>query len=512
MTRLSAFAWIMFGLMVLPAAHAAKLPDVTATSTAELRQAMSEVGPGDQRVIRLDSRRLEVPPGESGTNQCPSGLSHDNAALPLINGHIVLAGYGSTLAGVEGAILPFCVAPGGHLTLRNLTITGFGGPGAPVSEDVVLNNFGRSRLDGVTVRGNGKTSSQEDPATGSIVTNRGRATMEIMDSVFADNSASFAILLSYEDLVVRNSAFTGHDMFDSSHGVLYLAGRGKADIVNTTISGNSVGVFAVESEIIMEHVTVVENDTAIRSQGDLGLILLRNSIVADNRNADCQVNTGSRITFEGTNLVGDDSCRLDPDTNLVGVDPGLAPLRLLSDGMPGYEPEPGSPVMDRGDPRFCPLRDALGRIRNTAADSDERCTLGAIEPPNKPPDFEIDARLTGTWYDPDHDGHYLSVQVLPDNRVAAMWWTYDPDGNPFWLVGSGPVEGGMVRMPVHQSSGMRLPALDDSQRDTQRWGTLFLDFEDCRKLTLDWQSVQSGFEDGSADLQRLTFNDELHCR
>lgn len=512
MTRLSVLAWIISGLLLPPAAHAEKLPDVTATSTAELRQAMSEVGPGDRRVIRLDGSRLEVPPGESGANPCPPEFARGNAALPSVTGRIVLAGNGSTLAGVGGANLPFCVAPGGDLTLRNLTITGFGDPGARISEDAVLNNSGWSRLDGVTVRRNGSTSGQEGPATESIVTNWDGATMEIVDSVFSENSAISAILRNFEDLVVRNSAFTGNDMADSRQGALYLVRRGKVDIVNTTISGNSFGVFVVASDIIMEHVTVVDNETGISSWGSRDKLLLRNSIVADNRDADCEPRSGLGIAFEGTNLVGDDNCQLDPDTNLVGVDSGLGPLRVLSDGMPGHEPEPASPALDRGDPRFCPFRDAVGRIRNTAADSDERCTLGAIEPPNEPPDFEIDARLTGTWYDPDHDGHYLSVQVLPDNRVAAMWWTYDPDGNPFWLVGSGPVEGGMVRMPVHQSSGMRLPALDDSQRDTQRWGTLELEFEDCHTLTLRWQSSQSGFGTGSSNLQRLTFNEGLHCR
>ena len=45
--------------------------------------------------------------------------------------------------------------------------------------------------------------------------------------------------------------------------------------------------------------------------------------------------------------------------------------------------------------------------------------------------------FTGSWYDPAQVGHGLFVEVLPDNRFLAAWFTFDPAGDAagvlFWV-------------------------------------------------------------------------------
>lgn len=530
MKRLPAMLCFLLAVVPLSSGDATNLPVATVANAAELHAAMAEVGAGDRRVIRLAGDHYEIT--QNSADACSLGVP----ALPPVLGRITLAGAGAVIAGGGDTLLPFCVEPEGTLILRNLTIRDFGTTitlqPSDSPETVVAANAGLLRLENVAVRNNGsmeRGGPMDFPVIRRVLFNI--SDMEIIRSVIAsnagisDSSHDGGIIQSYSNdrLLIHDSSLTNNNVrrtvddprFDSERGAAFSF-SGPTELRNVTVSGNSHGISSL-SVMLIQHTTIVRNGYGI--QNNSLFTSIRNSVIAHNEDVDCVldpttpvISQANSFRFEGVNLDSDGSCGMDPATDLVGVDPELQPLRVLSDDLPVHEPEPSSPIVDRADPKYCLFRDALGRIRNTAADDDQRCALGAIEPPNHPPDFEIDARLTGTWFDPDHDGHYLSVQVLPDNRVAAMWWTYDPEGNPFWLVGSGPVNGGSVRMPVHQSSGMRMPSLDDSRRDTQRWGTLFLDFEDCRTLTLDWQSGQPGFADGSADLQRLTFNEGLDCR
>lgn len=486
--------WILF-VATASSAVAEDLPDANVRDAEELAQAMAEVGPGDRRVIRLTGQDYRIRrgprPGRLGRGACPVFGRPDRqlAELPEIAGRVTLLGNGAVIRGVEGASLPFCIEDGGKLTLKDLSISRFA--------KVVLNR-GTLRLFNVTVRSNGVIQQQ---ATGNnpLVDNL-RGELEITDTLFVENEAD---IIEAGIAILRNSAFTHNETFQADPIIVAR----QLDMVNVTVSGNSGGVRTAEG--IIEHSTIVNNGgTGVDLSNTM---IVRNSIIASNDEADCSAIHGA-VKFEGVNLDSDGSCGLDQATDLVAVNPELSALRELDGRLPGHEPQAGSQVLDRADPAFCPLRDAVGRIRDTSADGDDRCALGAVERPNETPDFEIDARLTATWYDPDHDGHYVTVEVLPNDRVAALWWTYDREGNQLWLVGNGTVDGNSARVEVFSSRGMRLPSLDEEQRVEERWGTLELEFEDCQTSKLRWQSDQPGFSDGSANLQRLTSIDGLGCR
>lgn len=511
-----ALGCLLLVLVVAPCVRAEALPEVTVADAAALRQAMAEVGPGDRRVIRLNGGHYSITTPESSA---PDGDRCADASLPVVRGGITIAGEGGIIAGSEGAFLPFCVVEGGELVLHRLTLEDFGGPVRHEEAVVVAYNSagGVLRLQDVVIRNTGSPDRIGGrSAYSTTLLNAGR--LELDNVVTSNNDVVDAqerfprggILDNRGELVARNSVFSNNVVSDHEHpsGVILL--RGPSKLVNVTVSGNSHGIYVHDENVLIDHATVFGNGYGILNFWGA---IIRNSVLASNHGGDCIFTgpTEPATLFQGVNLDSDNSCGLDPPANLAGVSPRLGPLRRLEGDLPGHEPEPGSPVLDRADPRFCPFRDAVGRVRNTATDSDARCALGAIEPPNRPPHFEIDARLTGTWFDPDHDGHYLSVQVLPGGRLSALWWTYDRLGNPFWLVAAGDVSGGEAQLTAWESEGMRLPGLDDAEREVREWGTLELDFRGCRALELRWRTDRPGFGDGRAELQRLTINTGLEC-
>lgn len=528
---------------VIPMSTAASLSDADVANADQLRQAMAAVGQGDNRVIQLTSDRFVIEQASG------SDCSYDDASLPPVKGKITLEGNGAMLAGGPGATLPFCVEEGGSLVLRDLTVQGFDTAplkfnDPPFKMDVAVAwNSGTLRLEHVLVRGNGSAQVGVEDGSGlnrTVLLNGNHFNgdrMELVDSVVSGNfgisspvctnsvcaPGAGGIISSGGELLVRDSSITENRVAfiespdgGSSNYVGTLTIAGPTELHNTTVAGNTHGIFEIGgANVLIAQSTVARNGSGLYATSGSSTTM-RNSIVALNDGLNCKdfqtqqlVSPASR--FEGVNLDSDGSCGLDPDVDLLATNPELDRLRTLDGRVPGLEPLPGSPVLDRGDPEFCPQRDAVGRLRDTAADDDPRCALGAIERPNKAPNFVVDARLTGTWFDPEHNGHYLSVEVLPDDRVLAVWWTYDPQGDPLWLLGVGPAQGGTVTMPVYQSSGPRLPVLDPDLRENRRWGTLKLDFRDCQGLDLIWNSDQPGYADGEAALVRLTYNLDLGC-
>ena len=153
----------------------------------------------------------------------------------------------------------------------------------------------------------------------------------------------------------------------SNGGGVYIA-SGNATINNSTISGNSVGgdgggVYNA-GDSTLTHVTVVGN-SAMNVGGivDNTMLLLYNSIVADNAGGDCFGTLNATIG----NLIRDLSCGHD----------GLSddPILLLLGGSPEYYlPQAGSPALDAAHADYCLPNDQRGIDRVA-----ETCDIGAAE-------------------------------------------------------------------------------------------------------------------------------------
>jgi len=52
-----------------------------------------------------------------------------------------------------------------------------------------------------------------------------------------------------------------------------------------------------------------------------------------------------------------------------------------------------------------------------------------------------DAKLSGTWYDPAHNGEGFVLEMLEDGRAVVYWFSYDEAGAQRWFIGVGETVG-----------------------------------------------------------------------
>lgn len=119
------------------------------------------------------------------------------------------------------------------------------------------------------------------------------------------------------------------------------------------------------------------------------------------------------------------------------------------------------------------------------------------------PLFSIGPGMTGTWYDTAQSGHGLFVEILPGDVMLFSWFTFAPDGNQAWIIGSGNIVGNRAEIDVVRPVGGRfIPGFDPSQVARTPWGSVRIEFNDCQNGRIDF--VSPSFGSGSMRLQRLT--------
>ncbi len=187
-------------------------------------------------------------------------------------------------------------------------------------------------------------------------------------------------------------------------------------VANSTFSGNSTlgrggALFFNDGhQPVLTNVTIVDNvadaddDDTERDGGGIytsnsGTLDMSNTLIAHNRDgsltvtpSDCE--TDGNIISLGYNFIQDPTgCENDlVDTDIINQDPFLIPtLQLLTRGAIAlyYTPQPGSPVIDQGNPATpndsdaarCRTLDQLAALRPIDGDHDlvARCDIGSIE-------------------------------------------------------------------------------------------------------------------------------------
>jgi hypothetical protein len=126
---------------------------------------------------------------------------------------------------------------------------------------------------------------------------------------------------------------------------------------------------------------------------------------------------------------------------------------------------------------------------------------------------EIEAgRLSGSWYDPSHNGEGYVLEVLADRRVLVCWFSFDPEGARRWFFGTGEVVGdSLVFGQMHTTAGAAFGAgFDPNDMDLLPWGSLELELG-CSAGTARFEPTESGFPAGELDLVRLSRLLGLQC-
>lgn len=133
----------------------------------------------------------------------------------------------------------------------------------------------------------------------------------------------------------------------------------------------------------------------------------------------------------------------------------------------------------------------------------------------------ISGALNGIFMDPAHSGEGLNIQVLRlgTHRILDIaWFTYQPDGTPFWLGGSAKLEDddrtARVELFYTDAGGFAGSFGNDVQR--KRWGTMEIEFDSCHAVRFTYDAkdglpgdVPTG--EGVRVWQRLARVDRLHC-
>ncbi|MDX2416690.1 MAG: hypothetical protein QNK19_04430 [Xanthomonadales bacterium] len=131
--------------------------------------------------------------------------------------------------------------------------------------------------------------------------------------------------------------------------------------------------------------------------------------------------------------------------------------------------------------------------------------------------FEVNPKLSGSWFNPDQPGHGLSIEVISKDLTVIYWYVYNPDGKPTFLIAVGENQGGgRIEATAYHNTGMVWGEFNPATRMETKWGVITLDFSDCKNGSLSWRSDDLSvqpipFGEGTMSIQRLASIDDGIC-
>ncbi len=125
--------------------------------------------------------------------------------------------------------------------------------------------------------------------------------------------------------------------------------------------------------------------------------------------------------------------------------------------------------------------------------------------------------FSGSWYDLTHSGEGFIVEVINETTAAVIWFTYDTDGNPAWMLGVGEIDGATIIISELQSTsgGIFGPTFNPNNVIYKTWGPAAFTFGSCGDSSLAGSMryippPDFGIESTQL-LYRLIFIDGLQC-
>ncbi|HET6546137.1 MAG TPA: hypothetical protein VFG55_05255, partial [Rhodanobacteraceae bacterium] len=122
------------------------------------------------------------------------------------------------------------------------------------------------------------------------------------------------------------------------------------------------------------------------------------------------------------------------------------------------------------------------------------------------------AGQSGAWYDTSHAGEGFDLHLIASGGAVVTWYTFDSDGNPYWMIGTGTVEQGTITFEgLDAPHGARFgEAFDPDDVIHMPWGSLTMTLG-CDSGTAHYESSVEGFDSGDFTLTRLTQPIGLAC-
>ena len=105
--------------------------------------------------------------------------------------------------------------------------------------------------------------------------------------------------------------------------------------------------------------------------------------------------------------------------------------------------------------------------------------------------------MSSSYFDPAHGGEGFVLEVYDNpggttRTVFAAWYTYDPLGLPFWLIGQGVINVGanvMTGAPVYYYTNGGFAGDFGATVDSHPWGTITMSFANCNTLNFSYNGA-----------------------
>ncbi len=125
-------------------------------------------------------------------------------------------------------------------------------------------------------------------------------------------------------------------------------------------------------------------------------------------------------------------------------------------------------------------------------------------------------KYSGSWFNPERDGEGFIVEVLDregpggvGQEVVVFWFTYTPDGEQAWMVGTGTLNGRVAEVEFEITEGASFGSLFSAADVVrERWGALRLEFLNCNHGHAQYAGA---FGSGQLDVTRLSAIEGLDC-
>jgi hypothetical protein len=136
-------------------------------------------------------------------------------------------------------------------------------------------------------------------------------------------------------------------------------------------------------------------------------------------------------------------------------------------------------------------------------------------PPRPPPQAPaIDARYSGSWFDPERSGEGVVLEVLNARHAVIYFFTYPPAGEygvQAWMTGVGSIDGnGIAFEDVRRPQAVGTDANGQPILEQTPWGRLWLVFDDCNSGHLRWEGP-AGWGSATVPVVRLSAYAGLNC-
>jgi len=127
--------------------------------------------------------------------------------------------------------------------------------------------------------------------------------------------------------------------------------------------------------------------------------------------------------------------------------------------------------------------------------------------------YDVTPGQSGSWYDPSHSGEGYFLQVLSPSQAAVFWFTYDKNGDQFWMIGVGDINGSKITFPelLSPHGGKFGPDFNPEDVEYPVWGSMEFDFSSCDAGKVSYVGPPA-FGSGSLNLIRLTYLWGLDCQ